>query len=96
MTEHERQAQLKASDDEALRKLADDVAALRTAQLKTMQVVGGNTQIMGFILDRQDEMKQEFNARIDALHAELAEAKRTTDAQFGTVMQALRQLLHRQ
>ena len=98
MTENERTAQLKELTDEAFRKLdavANDSSAMRTAQLRTMQAVAGNTQILGFILDRQDEMKKEFNAQIDALRAELAEDKNARDAKSETILQALRQLLRR-
>ena len=98
MTENERMAQLKTLADETLRKLdavANDSSAMRTAQLRTMQAVAGNTQILGFILDRQDEMKKEFNASIDALRLEFAEDKQAQDAKMEAIMRALRQLLHR-
>ena len=91
-------AQLQELADEAFRKLdalANDGPAIRTAQLRTMQAVAGNTQILGFILDRQDEMKKEFNASIDALRLEFAEDKQAQDAKLEAIMRALRQLLHR-
>ena len=98
MAENERMAQLKELTDETLRKLdavMGDVSAIRTAQLRTMQAVAGNTQVLDFILDRQDEMKKEFNAGIDALRLEFAEDKNANDAKLETIMRALRQLLHR-
>ena len=57
MTEKERISQLEELTAESLRKLdivVGDVAAIRTAQLRTMHVVVGLTDSTSIILNKQD------------------------------------------
>ena len=66
MTEKERISQLEELTAESLRKLdivVGDVAAIRTAQLRTMHVVAGNTEVIGVVLDRIDNL----DVKVDTL-----------------------------
>jgi len=71
MNDKERISQLEELTSEALRKLdvltgdvstiKADVSALRTAQLRTMQIVAGNTEAIGLIIDRLDRHEEKLS-----------------------------------
>ncbi len=78
MTEKERISQLEELTAESLRKLdivVGDVAAIRTAQLRTMHVVAGNTEVIGVVLDRIDNLDVKvdtLDVKVEEVRAELA------------------------
>ena len=105
MNQNERISQLEEVAAEMLHKqdiitadiamLKADLSAQRTAQLRTMQVVVGQTETLTLILDKIDGIEARMSGletKVGGLQTQVATYQQKTDAKLDLILNAIRDM----